>query len=156
MELINRSGIVKRFISGQGNECASCGLPRREAGKLMRIPGLAGQFCSVLCAEQAIYERGCHWCGEKLESGRFCSTACQRKTSGTKFGDGTRLRDWLRRHGGHTDITIPAVAGEVCLYCGSLMNGKRAGALFCSPRCKMAFRRLPENSEKGHLSVTAG
>lgn len=155
MELINRSGIVKEFIGEQGSECSSCALPRRAAGKLMVVPGLSGQFCSVLCAEQAVYERGCRWCGEKLESGRFCSPACQRKASAARFGDGTRLRDWLRTHGERTGVAVPAVAGEVCSHCGSPMNGKRAGALFCSPRCKMAFRRLPRDSEKGPISVTA-
>jgi predicted nucleic acid-binding Zn ribbon protein len=150
VELINRSGIIREFVTHKGKECSSCGLPRKAAGRLMEVPGLVGQYCSVLCAEQAIYEKGCHWCGEKLETGRFCSDACQEKAKGTQLGSGKRLREWLIRRG---ILSAPAAAvhGETCLYCGGEMEGKRADASFCSERCRSAYRRESGKLENGQI-----
>lgn len=154
VELINRSGIIREFITHKGKECYSCGLPRKAAGNLMQVPGLLGQYCSVLCAEQAVYEKGCHWCGEKLETGRFCSDACQEKAKLTQIGSGKRLREWLIRRG---ILSAPAAAvhGESCLHCGGEMEGKRSDASFCSDRCKMAYWRESGKLEKGQIAVTA-
>jgi hypothetical protein len=121
----------------------------------MQIPEVAGQFCSVLCAEQAIYERGCHWCGERIASGRYCSEACGRKASEATIGDGQRLREWLRRHGEAVTVQIPAATGETCLPCGGGLAGKRRDSVLCFTRSKMVFWRLPGNLQNGHLSVTA-
>lgn len=74
----------------------------------------------------------------------FCSAACRDQAL---FGSDYTERKNRRRK-------IPTSPG--CLYCGEKMEGKRAGARFCSPRCKMAFRRSPGNHKKGRLSVTAG
>lgn len=112
VDLINGSGIVRELITNKGVRCFSCGLPRNAAGKLMAVPGLAGQFCSVLCAEQGIYERGCRWCGERTEkeSDKFCSEECKHKASITQFGNGRRLYEWLRRHGVYEELQNLEVA----------------------------------------------
>ena len=150
--LINHSGIVKGLISGKGNECTSCSLSRKSAGKLMAVPGLAGQYCSVLCAEQTIYERGCGWCGEKSASGKYCRDACQSKARSTRIGDGMRLRDWLRRQGALPVTDAPVVHGETCLRCGDRLDGKRSDASFCSERCRSAYRRESGKLENGLLA----
>jgi YgiT-type zinc finger domain-containing protein len=160
--LTNRSGILSAYVSDREAECSSCALPRRAAGKLMVIPGLAGQFCSVLCAEQAIYERGCRWCGVKPESARYCSESCHRKAlhycaGDRSFGDGARPREWLRRRGENL-IAVPAAVGVVCQHCGESLSGRRGDALFSSHRCQMAFFRAQgagiRRAKKGRLSVT--
>lgn len=133
----------------------SCGLPLYATSKLMRIPGLRGLFCSVLSTEHAIYEKGCRWCGVVTQSGRFCGESCRQKHYSNRFGEGRRLTAWLKRHVCH----LPGDFGrrcETCRNCGGSLAGKRSDATFCSDRCKMAYRRLSGNPEKGPLGVTTG
>jgi endogenous inhibitor of DNA gyrase (YacG/DUF329 family) len=126
--------------------CASCGLPLRDGIKAMRIPDLPGLYHTVLCAEQAIYERGCRFCGEPLSSSsqRFCSDRCANAARECQFGDGHRLLAWLRAHS-------PELVGGVrrfeeqrernCAYCGSRLNGKRRQAKYCSKACQKRDER---------------
>jgi hypothetical protein len=88
--LTNRSKIIKNFITdAPAVSCSSCGIPGH-AVKLMKGPSLTGYYCSILCAEQAIYEAGCAWCGASLDGNgnqRFCSESCRAKAAASKFGD---------------------------------------------------------------------
>jgi hypothetical protein len=101
--IVNQSGIVTEFIveSSPGASCEGCALPGR-AAKLMRVPAMTALCCSILCAEQGIGERGCRWCGEKLNgshgNSRFCSESCKSKSAVANLGDGRRVIAWLRRH----------------------------------------------------------
>lgn len=66
------------------------------------MPQVPGLHCSIPCAEQSIDERGCRWCGGKLDrahsSRRFCSKSCRDKAANAQFGDGKRLVAWLKRN----------------------------------------------------------
>lgn len=143
--LLNRSGIVSDLIADAptGASCDSCGLPLHAAGRLMKIPELPGYHCSVLCAEQAIYERGCRWCGEVFKGAhgavQYCSESCRRNASANRFGNGRRLQAWLRKvspaHG------FASVPGPRCQHCGASLDGQRQGARFCDATCRVACRR---------------
>jgi hypothetical protein len=119
----NRSGICTDLVvqTSPSASCESCGLFGR-AAKLMRVAGLPGLYCSILCAEQGIYECGCHWCGEKLDNSRggsrFCSQSCKDKAAQSELGDGKRFVTWLEKHAPELvhqergQATAPDVAGK--------------------------------------------
>lgn len=85
----------------EGN-CDSCGLPLRVFGGY-QIPGLRGKYCSVLCVEAELFgfER-CNSCGRemegKLKSRQYCDDHCQKNAEGIQFGNGDRLKNWLKKN----------------------------------------------------------
>jgi len=129
--------------------CEGCGLYVWSEGGL-KVPGVRGLFCSVLCFECELFGAGrCRWCGEKLKGvGKFCGDACRKKSEPVKFGDGTRLLNFLsRRHPSLYQRLIGQNAG-VCLNCSGPLAEKNEGAKFCSPGCKQRFWRKSGNSRK--------
>ncbi len=128
--------------------CESCSSYIWSDGAL-KIPGVRGRFCSVLCVECKLFGPGlCRWCGEKLDGGgqKFCCQAHGKKSNETKFGDGTRLLGLLARNhpGLHHRLTHRGDA--FCLGCGDPLGDKRSGAQFCSDKCKVRYWRKSENS----------
>jgi hypothetical protein len=148
--------VISNFIveSPQGSACATCNLPSREA-KLMRIPGLPGLYCSVLCAEQGIANRGCHWCGAKLDGAhgnqKYCSEGCKDKGEALRYGDGARFLAWLTEHA--PGLLYQTAERERCPHCGASLAGKRRDAKFCDDTCSKAHRR--EKAKCGSLARTA-
>jgi len=146
--------VISNFVveTPHASTCASCTLPGREV-KLMRLPDLPGLFCSVLCAEMAIAERGCNWCGAKLEKAhgnqKFCSDGCKDKGEEARYGDGARLVAWLMKHA--PGLLCQITEGGRCLHCGASLAGKRQGAKFCDGTCRNNYHR--ENPNCGRLSV---
>jgi len=121
--------------------CQSCGVSFSHVTG-MKIPGLPGFYQNVLCAEQAIIERGCRWCGEKLESGSYCGAVCEKAGKSHHLGDGARLNAWLEKHGAKASaVTLPHAEERKCLHCGCTLEGKRSDARFCDDACKKAFHR---------------
>lgn len=129
--------------------CEDCGLYIWSDGAL-KVPGIRGLLCSVLCFECTLFGFGrCRWCGEKLSgAGKFCSESHRKQSNETRFGDGTRLLNYLaRRHPGlHRRLFGQGQAA--CLACGDPLNSKRADARFCSDRCKKAYQRKSATSSK--------
>ena len=72
-------------------------------------------FNSVRCAELVIfgftaeYGARCGWCGEQLESGRYCSKPCEYRAKDVALGSGVRLAAYLAAHGSKKQ---PATAAE--------------------------------------------
>ncbi len=147
------------------HKCESCGVPGWAGQKQkpdgarvqFRVPGVSHRFCSILCAECFLFGPGrCRWCGDKLAghgNQRFCDESCAQQSSATKFGNGRRLLNWLRRN--HPDVYLalardgfaiiqarPRIAPTgVCLYCQGPLPDKRRDAAFCSDRCRKAHTR---------------
>jgi hypothetical protein len=129
--------------------CEGCGLYIWSEGGL-KIPGVRGIFCSVLCLECGLFGPArCRWCGERLDgAGRFCSEPHRKQSSETRFGDGTRLLGLLaRRHPGLYQRLVAQGAG-LCPGCGGPLGGRNEGARFCSPACKQRDWRKSGNSRK--------
>ena len=130
--------------------CESCSSYIWSDGAL-KIPGVRGRFCSILCVEVQLFGPGrCRWCGEKLDSGgqKFCCESHRKQSNETRFGDGTRLLNYLaQRHPGlHRRLLSQGQA--VCLTCDDPLNSKRADARFCSDRCKKSYQRKSATSSK--------
>jgi endogenous inhibitor of DNA gyrase (YacG/DUF329 family) len=144
------SSVVHELIAEKVyGSCESCGLPLREGIKAMHIPDLPGLYHCVLCAEQAIYERGCRFCGKPLSSNsqRFCSDRCANEARACRFGDGNRLLAWLRAHspelvGGVRRSEDQALEERKCASCRSPLNGKRRQAKYCSKACQKRDERF--------------
>lgn len=124
--------------NGKRAVCESCALPLGDGG--LKVPGLAGRFCNVLCVECGLFGNGrCRCCGAKTKN-RFCSDVCRKRNEGFKeFGNGDRLLAYLREH-------FPALAAQVlderrCKNCGGSLAGKRSDAEFCGDNCRVANSR---------------
>lgn len=132
--------------------CEGCGLYIWSEGGL-KIPGVRGLFCSVLCLECGLFgPGGCRWCGAGLAgAGRFCSGPHRTRSSETRFGNGRRLLNFLSRlHPGPYRRLIgreERVTGP-CQNCGGPLGGKNEGARFCSPACRQRSWRKSETPEK--------
>ena len=154
--VLNHSGIIKEFIVPDANDryCETCGLPCSRV-KLMRVPELPGLYCSILCAEQGIAERGCQWCGGKLPEDahggqKFCSESCKDLAASNPIGNRKRLITWLTKYA--PELLYGAGLGEYCAHCNAPLTGKRRGSKFCNDTCSKAYRR--ENPIHRDLSRT--
>jgi endogenous inhibitor of DNA gyrase (YacG/DUF329 family) len=128
--------------------CGSCGLPLRDGVKAMHIAGLPGMYHSVLCAEQAIMEKGCHFCGKPLasKSHRFCSGRCDGAARVRGISGERCLIIWLAAHSpellaGFEGSEEQSTEGRKCAYCGGSLSDKRRDAKYCSDRCQKAYER---------------
>ena len=126
--------------------CESCGLSIWSKGAY-KITGIKGYFCCVLCFECHLFGHGkCRWCGTKLDSAKkWCTDSCRNQSSSIKFGDGTRLLNYLARY--HPAL-YRQLSAKSCENCGDPMTDKREDASFCTSRCKVAFHRKSGNSGK--------
>lgn len=156
------SYIVTELIAGKiyGN-CEACGLLLRDQVKAMHIPGLPGLYHSLGCAEQAIVERGCEFCGTPLPSNshRFCSDRCADEARGCQFGDGHRLVGWLNTHAPELVKSSEAfeelpVKDRECAHCGGSLAGKRRQARYCSDRCQKAAERSQTSKGTGERQTS--
>ncbi len=145
---------LKEVPSGEhgfprGN-CESCGLYLWSEGAY-KITGIKGYSCCVLCFECHLFGNGkCRWCGTKLDSAKkWCTDSCRNQSSSIKFGDGTRLLNYLARY--HPTL-YKQLTAKGCGHCGDPLTGKRQGATFCSNRCTLRSRR---EARKAALSVSS-
>lgn len=151
---VMKSPYLKHLVDPTANgNCPSCGVSFAKVTG-MKIPGLPAFYQNVLCAEQAIIERGCRWCGEQLESGSFCGAVCEKAAKSHEIGDGARLNAWVEKHGAKASA-IPLLQTEegICLQCGCTLAGKRSDARFCDDACKKAFQRR-EKAETDQIAGT--
>ncbi len=128
--------------------CESCGLFVWSDGAL-KIPGVRGLFCSVLCLECTLFGPGrCRWCSASLGSTtkKFCDGHCQKQSNRTRFGGGDRLLNFLGHQYPALYEQLIGRRGHVCLNCNGPLDGKNAGAKFCSVACKMRLHRRIEQS----------
>jgi hypothetical protein len=132
----------------RGN-CLACDLPHWSVTKAYALPRLRGWSCSISCVECTLFGSGrCRWCGILLlpsGSKRFCSDACRRRSGVVKFGDGTRLLQYLAKNDPERCRKISGA--HSCLRCGKTLTGKRHDAIFCSGKCRKAYRRTPRTAE---------
>ena len=137
--------------------CESCSLYIWSDGAL-KIPGVRGRFCSILCVECQLFGSGiCRWCGEKLDSGgqKFCSQAHGKKSNETKFGDGTRLLGFLARNYPGLHHRLTHRGDDFCLGCGDPLGDKRSGAKFCDDRCRKRYcGSSPTSPKSGFIAET--
>ena len=123
-----RSGFDVLRVDSEGS-CDACGLPLRVRGSF-RVPGAPGKFCSVLCIECGLFSGHglCRWCGDELDSNRgfFCSERGRKQSEGVRFGDGTRLLNFLERNQPELYKIIAGQHG--CLNCGGSLADRRAGS----------------------------
>ena len=126
--------------------CESCSLYIWSEGAY-QIPKRGGYFCTILCVECELFGNGnCRWCGRKLDTAKkFCTDNCRTQSNSTKFGDGTRLLNYLARY---HPATYRELSAKSCENCGDPMTDKREDASFCTSRCKVAFHRKSGNSGK--------
>ncbi len=154
---MNRN-VLKDIPLGQpgiprGN-CESCGLYIWSEGGYS-IPKRKGHYCTILCVECELFGNGnCRWCGYTVGSSKkFCNETCRTQSNQTKFGDGTRLLNYLAHY--HPALYRQLTA-KGCENCGDPMTEKREGASFCTNRCKVAFHRKSGNgSTSGNKRNTA-
>ena len=127
--------------------CDSCSLPLRDRGAF-RVPTVPEKFCSILCIECGLFSGHgrCRWCGEELDSNRgfFCFEGCRKQAEGVKFGNGTRLLNYLETRRPELYRKIAGQSG--CLNCGGSLAGLRAGAQYCSDACRKASSRTARES----------
>jgi hypothetical protein len=150
--------------------CESCGFPGWACSRCYWVPGLAGRFHAIRCVECVLFGPGrCRWCGAKLDDRggrRFCSDACARRSNATLFGNGQRLLSYLRRHQPNvyhqiagSALSEPGTQGRAaegaCLGCQGSLNGRRADAQFCSPRCKTRYHRSLAKTQNTPISRNA-
>ncbi len=130
--------------------CESCSLYIWSEGGY-RIPNRKGYFCTILCAECELFGNGnCRWCGTKLDSAKkWCNDNCRSQSNQTRFGDGTRLLNYLARY---HPVLYRQLTAKGCEQCGDPLTDKREGASFCSNRCTLRSRR---EVEKAGLSVSS-
>ena len=117
--------------------CESCSLYIWSEGGY-KIPNRKGHYCTILCVECELFGNGnCRWCGYKLGSSKkFCNETCRIQSNQTKFGDGTRLLNYLARY---HPATYRELTAKGCEECGDPMTGKREGSRFCNDRCRKRF-----------------
>ncbi len=124
--------------SPRGN-CESCGLYIWSDGSY-KIPDRKGHYCTISCIECELFGHGkCRWCGYKVGSAKkFCNETCRNQSNQAKFGDGTRLLNYLARH---NPSFYRHLTASTCKNCDDPLSDKRKGASFCTNRCKVAFHR---------------
>ena len=126
--------------------CESCSLYIWSEGGY-KIPNRKGYYCTILCVECELFGNGnCRWCGYTVGSSKnFCTETCRNQSNQTRFGDGTRLLNYLARHNPnlYRHLTAPT-----CQNCDDPLSDKRKGASFCTNRCKVAFHRKSGNNGK--------
>jgi hypothetical protein len=145
---VMKSPVRKSLIDPQAyGNCPSCGVLFVNVSG-MKVLGLAGFYQNVLCAEQAIVERGCQWCGERKANGGYCGPLCEKNGRAHEIGDGARLDAWIERQG----VKSSPRDGK-CLRCGCVLGGKRSDARFCDDACKKAYQR-PGKLEIGQIAGT--
>lgn len=128
----------------QNTACESCGLPAWAAHTWYKISTSNGRFCSILCIECALFGYGrCRWCGQELNGKadrRFCDESCSRMSRSARFGDGTRLLNYICRL--FPDMSTPrSTRSRHCLQCDVSLEGKRIDSEFCSDRCRKRASR---------------
>ena len=131
-------------------KCESCSLYIWSEGTY-QIPKHGGYFCTILCIECELFGNGkCRWCGYGVGSSKkFCNETCRIQSNQTKFGDGTRLLNYLARY---HPATYRELTAKGCENCGDPLTDKRQGASFCSNRCTLRSRR---ETRKAALSVSS-
>ena len=124
--------------------CESCSLYIWSEGAY-QIPKHAGYYCTVLCIECGLFGHSkCRWCGYKTGSSKkFCNETCRTQSNQTKFGDGTRLLNYLARY---HPVLYRQLTAKGCQNCDDPLSDKRKGASFCTNRCKVAFHRKSGNN----------
>ncbi len=124
----------------RGN-CESCSLYIWSDGAL-KIPGVRGFYCSVLCLECSLFGSSkCRWCGERLGRGaqKFCCESHRKQSNETRFGDGTRLLNFLSAKHPKLYQRLVGQGDAFCLTCNDSLDGKRDGARFCDDRCRKRY-----------------
>lgn len=136
---------------GADPHCQSCGLPAWAVGRWYRIPDLPGCYCSIRCAECFLCGYGrCRWCAKRLDGKadrRFCGESCSRASRSVRFGDGTRLWNYICRRLSHVPLPHNARSPR-CRYCGTPLDRKRSDAEFCGDRCRKRADREVSRSAK--------
>jgi len=143
------SGVVHELLAEKvSGRCESCGLTLRDGIKAMQIAGLPGMYHSVFCAEQAIMQKGCQFCGKPLtsKSRRFCSDRCEEAVRDRGISGQRCLIIWLAAHSpellaGFEGSREQSPGRRECAHCGGSLSNKRRNAKYCSDRCQKANGR---------------
>jgi len=153
-------GIFKQFAErSNGEACEGCGLRLDSSETAIKIPGVAGVFCSNLCCEQGlIYDRKrCRACAAKLGEDRaahYCDDACRKSIADEPWGSGKRFLRWLAldRPELYRQLFEVVAAEEPpttnCLECGVRLEGRRPDSRFCSDTHKKRFSRKAKTAQK--------
>ena len=131
--------------------CKSCSLYIWSEGA-HQIPKLAGYFCTIVCIECELFGNGnCRWCGYKVGSSKkFCNETCRTQSNQTRFGDGTRLLNYLARY--HPAL-FRQLTAKGCEHCGDPLNGRRDGSRFCNDRCRKRYLATSSTLEKSGINA---
>ncbi len=140
--------------------CESCKIFLWSDGAL-RVPGLRGIYCSILCVECELFRSGrCRWCAAPLGSTakKFCDAHCHRQSQLVRFGDGTRLLKFLSHRHPRLYEELVGKRGHACLNCDHSLEEKPSDARFCSDRCRKKFHRctMSGKSQKSGLYPDTG
>ncbi len=140
-QIETRSGFDLLRVDSEGS-CDACGLPLWIRGSF-RVPGAPGKFCSVPCIECGLFSGHglCRWCGDELDSNRgyFCSERCRKQSDGVRFGNGTRLLNFLKSK--QPELYKRIAGQQGCLNCGGSLADRRVGTLYCGDACRKAHSR---------------
>ena len=152
-ELPGRDGVPR-------GSCESCRIFLWSDGAL-RVPGLRGIYCSILCVECELFGPGrCRWCAASLGSTakKFCDGHCHRQSQGVRFGDGTRLLKFLSHQHPRLYGELVGKRGHACLSCDHSLEGKPSDTKFCSDACRKKFHRctMSGKSQKSGLYPDTG
>lgn len=130
------------IVSNPAGSCQACGLPAWATDNLYKIPNLQGRYCSIPCVECALFGPGrCRWCGKNLDGRadrRFCDESCARRSASARFGDGTRLRNYILR--AFPSLCL-GLAVRRCAHCSAPLAGKRCDSEYCDDRCRKRANR---------------
>jgi hypothetical protein len=131
------------IVSNPAGSCQTCGLSA--VASHYKVPAIPGWFCSALCAECVLFgPHRCRWCGTTLDGKsdrRFCDESCARKSAAVRFGDGTRLLNYILRLSPSLGREMLLSGQRRCVHCGASLAGKRCDSEFCDDRCRKRANR---------------
>ena len=153
--LVDWSALHQELPGSEGiprGYCESCRLFLWLDGAL-KIPGVRGLFCSVLCLECTLFGFGrCRQCGDPLPRStgqRFCGDVCRKKPLPKTFGDGGQLLTYLsNRHPSVHGRLLSGRSVASCLNCNGRIEEKRSDSKYCSDACKVAYSRKSRTTGK--------
>jgi hypothetical protein len=169
-------GIFKNFVSPLvEGQCEGCGLRFSILKEGVKVPGVRGAFCSMVCLETGLFGyQCCRWCGCGMEraytslDSRLCTEDCRTNYLARVLGDysaavgtGQRFIRWIQSNRPAIYRNLIGNAQAKTGYCQNpaCPNGSdgkpaslahlRAGTLYCGESCKKRAQRSPNRQKQG-------